>query len=89
MAEAVVDGAPITRFFCHKCSVEIERLLPVSIVANLRRKFNIRLYRYYRRLKHLGSKSLMQTVIRIPCVNHDIMTIATTISFHQVPPENR
>ncbi|XP_014484573.1 PREDICTED: E3 ubiquitin-protein ligase RNF126 isoform X2 [Dinoponera quadriceps] len=28
MAEAVVDGAPISRFFCHKCSVEIERLLP-------------------------------------------------------------
>lgn len=27
MAEAVVDG-PISRFFCHKCSIEIERLLP-------------------------------------------------------------
>ena len=30
MAEAVVDGA-MSRFFCHKCSIEIERLLPVSI----------------------------------------------------------
>ncbi|EGI68785.1 PREDICTED: E3 ubiquitin-protein ligase RNF115 isoform X1 [Acromyrmex echinatior] len=28
MAEAVVDGSPMSRFFCHKCSVEIERLLP-------------------------------------------------------------
>ncbi|EFN74281.1 RING finger protein 115 [Camponotus floridanus] len=28
MAEAVVDGNPMSRFFCHKCSVEIERLLP-------------------------------------------------------------
>ncbi|XP_076249657.1 E3 ubiquitin-protein ligase Iruka isoform X4 [Calliopsis andreniformis] len=28
MAEAVVDGTPMSRFFCHKCSVEIERLLP-------------------------------------------------------------
>lgn len=27
MAEAVVDGA-MSRFFCHKCSMEIERLLP-------------------------------------------------------------
>ncbi|CAL7945431.1 unnamed protein product [Xylocopa violacea] len=27
MAEAVVDGA-MSRFFCHKCSIEIERLLP-------------------------------------------------------------
>lgn len=27
MAEAVVDG-PISRFFCHKCSIEIQRLLP-------------------------------------------------------------
>jgi len=30
MAEAVVDGSPMSRFFCHKCSIEIERLLPVS-----------------------------------------------------------
>ncbi|KAK0181691.1 hypothetical protein PV327_003956 [Microctonus hyperodae] len=28
MAEAVVDGSPMSRFFCHKCSLEIERLLP-------------------------------------------------------------
>ncbi|XP_018055653.1 PREDICTED: E3 ubiquitin-protein ligase RNF126-B isoform X2 [Atta colombica] len=28
MAEAVVDGSPMSRFFCHKCSVKIERLLP-------------------------------------------------------------
>ncbi|XP_076300689.1 E3 ubiquitin-protein ligase Iruka isoform X5 [Lasioglossum baleicum] len=28
MAEAVVDGTPTSRFFCHKCSVEIEDLLP-------------------------------------------------------------
>ncbi|XP_017795823.1 PREDICTED: E3 ubiquitin-protein ligase RNF115-like isoform X2 [Habropoda laboriosa] len=28
MAEAVVDGTPMSRFFCHKCSIEIERLLP-------------------------------------------------------------
>ncbi|XP_015123349.1 E3 ubiquitin-protein ligase RNF126 [Diachasma alloeum] len=28
MAEAVVDGTPMSRFFCHKCSVEIQRLLP-------------------------------------------------------------
>lgn len=28
MAEAVVDGIPTSRFFCHKCSVEIEDLLP-------------------------------------------------------------
>ncbi|XP_015438566.1 PREDICTED: E3 ubiquitin-protein ligase RNF115 isoform X2 [Dufourea novaeangliae] len=28
MAEAVVDGAPMSRFFCHKCSIEIEGLLP-------------------------------------------------------------
>lgn len=29
MAEAVVDGVPaISRFYCHKCSTEIERLLP-------------------------------------------------------------
>lgn len=28
MAEAVVDGTPTSRFFCHKCSVEIENLLP-------------------------------------------------------------
>ncbi|XP_031840283.1 E3 ubiquitin-protein ligase Iruka isoform X2 [Nomia melanderi] len=28
MAEAVVDGTPMSRFFCHKCSVEIEDLLP-------------------------------------------------------------
>ncbi|XP_033329139.1 E3 ubiquitin-protein ligase Iruka isoform X2 [Megalopta genalis] len=28
MAEAVVDGTPTSRFFCHKCSIEIEDLLP-------------------------------------------------------------
>ncbi|XP_053995611.1 E3 ubiquitin-protein ligase Iruka-like isoform X1 [Hylaeus anthracinus] len=28
MAEAVVDGTPMSRFFCHKCSIEIEVLLP-------------------------------------------------------------
>ncbi|XP_012140570.2 E3 ubiquitin-protein ligase Iruka isoform X1 [Megachile rotundata] len=28
MADAVVDGTPMSRFFCHKCSIEIERLLP-------------------------------------------------------------
>ncbi|XP_044575081.1 E3 ubiquitin-protein ligase RNF126-A [Cotesia glomerata] len=28
MAEAVVDGTSMSRFFCHKCSIEIERLLP-------------------------------------------------------------
>ncbi|XP_043277077.1 E3 ubiquitin-protein ligase Iruka isoform X2 [Venturia canescens] len=28
MAEAVVEGNPMSRFFCHKCSVEIEILLP-------------------------------------------------------------
>ncbi|XP_011311228.1 E3 ubiquitin-protein ligase RNF126-B [Fopius arisanus] len=28
MAEAVVDGSPMSRFFCHKCSIEIQRLLP-------------------------------------------------------------
>ncbi|XP_023289349.1 E3 ubiquitin-protein ligase RNF126-B isoform X7 [Orussus abietinus] len=28
MAEAVVDGAPMSRFFCHQCSAEIEHLLP-------------------------------------------------------------
>ncbi|XP_011881594.1 PREDICTED: E3 ubiquitin-protein ligase RNF115 [Vollenhovia emeryi] len=28
MAEAVVDGSPMSRFFCHKCSVEIEQVLP-------------------------------------------------------------
>ncbi|XP_076179466.1 E3 ubiquitin-protein ligase Iruka isoform X2 [Ptiloglossa arizonensis] len=28
MAEAVVDGTPMSRFFCHKCSIEIERLRP-------------------------------------------------------------
>lgn len=26
MAEAVVNGTPMSRFFCHKCAVEIERL---------------------------------------------------------------
>lgn len=31
MADAVVDGTPMSRFFCHKCSIEIERLLPVSM----------------------------------------------------------
>ncbi|XP_015606655.1 E3 ubiquitin-protein ligase RNF126-A isoform X2 [Cephus cinctus] len=28
MADGVSDGRPMPRFFCHKCSVEIERLLP-------------------------------------------------------------
>ncbi|XP_020710145.2 E3 ubiquitin-protein ligase Iruka isoform X2 [Athalia rosae] len=28
MAEAAVDGAPMPRFFCHRCSVEIQHLLP-------------------------------------------------------------
>ncbi|XP_015510960.1 E3 ubiquitin-protein ligase RNF126-B isoform X1 [Neodiprion pinetum] len=28
MAEAAVDGTPMSRFFCHRCSVEIEHLLP-------------------------------------------------------------
>ncbi|KAG7196940.1 hypothetical protein KM043_000210 [Ampulex compressa] len=28
MAEAVVDGTPMSRFYCHMCDVEIERLLP-------------------------------------------------------------
>lgn len=27
-----MDGSPVSRFFCHKCSVEIERMLPVSKV---------------------------------------------------------
>lgn len=30
MAEAAVQDTPIPRFFCHKCSVEIPRVLPVS-----------------------------------------------------------
>ncbi|XP_014239011.1 E3 ubiquitin-protein ligase RNF115 isoform X1 [Trichogramma pretiosum] len=28
MAEAVVDGSSISRFFCHRCNTEIEHLLP-------------------------------------------------------------
>lgn len=34
MAEAVVQDTPIPRYFCHKCSVEIPRLLPDLICPN-------------------------------------------------------
>ena len=30
MAEAAVQESAISRFFCHKCSVEIPRVQPVS-----------------------------------------------------------
>jgi hypothetical protein len=30
MAEAAVEDSVIARFFCHKCSLEIPRVLPVS-----------------------------------------------------------
>lgn len=34
MAEAVVEAPPLSRFFCHKCSVEITPLLPDFVCPN-------------------------------------------------------
>lgn len=41
MAEAAVDGAPMSRFFCHRCSVEIEHLLPVSKPDGILTELNV------------------------------------------------